>query len=261
VRERTGARRPTAAVALAIVALASLGACAARGADLDADAPRELVVGSDLDNRPFAWVDAGGRPRGRDVEMMERLASALGRGLVWRRMPFDALLDAAEAGRVDLVCATLGITPERAERVRFTRPYFETAQRVVVRAGPGEPRSLDELAGRRVAASAGTTSERALRTALPRAESVLGGGKELPARERLAHGEVDAVVLDGPNAEALVAGSGGELALLEEPVARERYALALPRTGAELAARLDRALTELERAGELAELDRRFGLR
>ena len=128
-----------------------------------------LRVGSDLDNAPFAFVDGSGSARGRDVEMMQELAARLGRELVWVRMPFADLLPAVEEGAVDAVCATMGITPERAERVAFTRPYYHTAIAVVVRAGDDEPTSLADLDGMRVSGAAGTTSERAVRLHLPNA--------------------------------------------------------------------------------------------
>lgn len=235
--------------ALCALLLGLAAACGCAGAP-------PLVVASDLDNRPFAFVGDDGRPAGRDVEMMAALAGRLGRGLEWRRMPFEELLPAAEAGAVDVVCATLGITPERAERVAFTRPYFETGIAVVVRAGPGEPTGHGQLAGLRVAAAAGTTSERAVREHLPGTLPAAGGGALL---ERLLTREIDAAVLDGPDAERLVADGGGALLRLPDLTA-ERYALALPPDRRALLEELDRQLGELRVAGELAALDRAWGL-
>ena len=234
------------------------GACAAPSATSDG-APEPIAVASDLDNAPFAYVDAQGRPAGRDVEMMAELARRAGLELRWRRRPFEELLPAAESGAVDVVCATLGVTPGRAERVAFTRPYFRTRIVAVARAGPGEPGALAQLAGRAVAAGRGTTSERAVRRALPTARLV-AEDKGRSSEERLLAGEVDAAVMDGPAAAALVARSGGGLVLLEPALAGEDYALALPRDRRELLRRLDRALAELEREGWLAELDARHGL-
>ena len=79
--------------AFLLVALLPLAACvASRGRGLE-----PVVVASDLDNAPFAFVGRDGRPAGRDVEMMERLAAHAGLALEWRRMPFEELLPAAEA--------------------------------------------------------------------------------------------------------------------------------------------------------------------
>ncbi len=219
-----------------------------------------LVVASDLENPPFALVGDDGEPRGRDVEMMVALGRLLDRPLRWERMPFDRLLDSVERGHVDVVCATLGVTPERAERVAFTRPYFDTEIVAVVRVGSGEPRSLDELGGRRVTAGLGTTSERAVRRRIPGAHLELGAKSELTTLERLVLGEIDAAVMDGPNADALVAQGGGSLTRIAEALDHERYALALPRGETVLRDQLDEALAELQARGVLASLDQVYGL-
>jgi len=219
-----------------------------------------LVVGSDLENPPFAWVDEEGVARGRDVEMMQLLAERIDRVLLWERMPFDELLDACEAGRVDAVCATLGITEERARRVLFSEPYFETAISVVSRSGADEPTGIDDLADLRVSAGTGTTSQLAVERLLPRARGVFENKSGLPTAERLLRREVDAAVMDGPAARRLVQESGGELRLLVTELTAERYALCLPKGRGALARDLDRALGELRAEGALHALDRRFGL-
>jgi ABC-type amino acid transport substrate-binding protein len=240
--------------AAAGLALAALAACAGTP-----DGPRPLLVGSDLDNPPFAFLQPDGVPAGRDVEMMQDLARRLGRPLVWMRLPFDQLLPAAREGRVDLVCATLGVTPEREETLDFSAPYFRTQLAVVVAEGPAAPRTLADLAGRLVGAGRGTTSERALRLSLPAALPVLENKAGLPALARLRSGDVDALVMDGPAADALVAAAGGRLRRLAESLGPEHYALVLPQ-GSPLRATLDRALLEHERDGSAARLDAAHGL-
>ncbi len=197
--------------------------CAACAAPDSGDGAREVVrVASDLDNRPFAWVDEAGEPAGRDVEMMRRLADACGLELEWRRMEFGELVDALESDRADVVCATLGVTPEREARIDFTIAYFETTQAVLVRAGPGEPRWISDLAGARVAASADTTSGRAARARLSTSALVLESKAGLSPAERLLAREVDAVVLDRPAADAHARASGGAIVVLPEQLAVER---------------------------------------
>ena len=196
-----------------------------------------LVVVSDLANPPFALVDAQGRPAGRDVEMMDELARRLGVGLEWRRTPFEELIETVASGGADLACATLGITEERARRVRFTEPYFETQIAVVVRAGEGW-REPEQLRIARVYAGAGTTSQAAVQALLPDAEGVWEA-KDTSAEQLLADGEVDAAVMDGPNADALVEGAEGRLKRLPTDLESERYALAVDPARADLVRRLD----------------------
>jgi len=279
--------------------LALLGACRASASvepgAKDAGA-RTLVVASDLGNAPFAWVageeqgagtrgewalprvgegriaadgplavDRGARALGRDVEMTEQLAAFLAeeRGadvaLVWRRTAFDELLPALEAGDADLVVATLGWTPERAERVALSQPYFQTSIEAVVRTGEGEPRTVGDLAGRKVSAGLGTTSEFAVRAQAPGA--VLRGSNDKGATgiTGLLVGDLDALVMDGPDARDLVAAYPDTVRLLDAPLAREDYVIAVaPDRADELLPLVERFLAE--RTDALRTLDARFGL-
>lgn len=236
----------------ALLAL-TLGACVSPRGDFQR---REIVVACDFDNPPFASLDERGVPRGRDVQMMRRLARELDRVLVWRRMPFEDLIGAVETYAVDAACATLGATPERDARVDFTRPYFRTALAVVVATAPGAPDSLAELSGGRVGAAPGTTSERAVRELLPDAELVPLGEDE--AAERLARGELAALVMDAVPARRLAAARP-DLALLTDALAPEEYAIAVA-PGLDLVEELNALLERMERSGALAALDAELGL-
>lgn len=243
------------AFGLLVFVASCFGACRS-----GAPANGALVVASDLDNMPFAGVDERGRPVGRDVEMMERLCELAGYECKWSRMPFDQLLPKVEAGRVDVVCATLGITAERERRVQFVGPYFETEIAVVVRRGDREPRSLEDLSGLRISGAAGTTSQRAIENRLPQAVGVFENKTGGSGLFRLVSREIDAAVMDGPAADKMVAGSAGKLRRLPQPLARERYALALPKGHDEVAKRLASALLRMRESGELRRLDVRHGL-
>lgn len=243
-----------------VLTLSWIASCASTNElTVELDGP-PLRVASDLKNPPFADMTAGGEAVGRDVEMMEELGRALGRPIEWVRMPFRELMPSLEAGEVDVICATFGVTPERAQRVAYTRPYFGTAIAIVCRTGDGEPSSKGELDGRRVSAAITTTSERAVRQRLPRAVGVFENKDETPTDERLFSGEIDAAVMDGPAADTLVASSAGRLVRLEDTLGAELYALAVSLGRDELLAELNEAIEFMEESGRMLELDERFAL-
>jgi len=219
-----------------------------------------LRVASDIDNPPFAALAADGTPVGREVEMMEQVGRALGRPIEWVRMPFDELVSALEVGDADVLCATFGVTPERAHRVAFTQPYFGTSIAIVCRAGANEPRSRGDLAGKRVAAALGTTSERAVRQRLPGAIGVFENKAELPTDERLLTGAVDAAVMDGPAADALVEANSGRLVRLDDTLGAEFYALAVHPERDDLLVELNAALKAMDGSGAMSALNARFRL-
>lgn len=242
--------------ALLTLPLALLAACAS----VPNVRTEVVVVASDLDNMPFAGVDAAGQPIGRDVEMMDEIARMSGVTLEWRRMPFAELMPAVERGDVDAVCATLGITPERMRRMAFTRPYYRTSIAVVVRTGGGEPTTLAGLRGRRVTGGAGTTSERAIRERLTGSTLVTTDDKGASAIERLLAGDVDGAVMDGPAADALVAEHPGVLVRLDQDLDRELYGIAIDPRRDDLLRAWNHVLFELECDDWLEELDARHGV-
>ena len=130
--------------------------------------------------------------------------------LVWKRIAFDDLLPAAQSGRVDVVCATLGVTPERGQQVDFSRPYFRTELVVLVREAPDQPQTLRDLDAKKVAASPNTTSQRAIARLLPESTGVFAPDRERTDVQRLLDGEVDAIVMDGPAAETVMAARSGQ---------------------------------------------------
>ena len=238
-----------------------------------------IVVGSDLDNAPFAYVDTNGNAAGRDVEMMVAIAHMLDRELTWKRIEFDELLPAAEAGRVDVVCATLGVTPERSRLVDFSRPYFVTELVVLVREAPDAPQTLNDLKYRKVAAGAGTTSQRAIEQLLPDSKGVFaaeGEGADANGNanatagastdaaspvELLLAGQVDAVVMDGPAADAALAAQPGQLRRLPGLFTPEHYALALPKNQSALRTQIDECLRKLQLGGSLERWNGKYGLK
>ena len=245
--------------ALLVVVLLGTLACSSPRSEADLYPGPPLVVVCDFANPPFASREGSQPPVGRDVEMTREIARRLGRPLVWRQLPFDALLDTVEACEADALVATMGVTPERAARVPFSEPYFETDVLALVRAGEGEPTTLDELNGCSVAAGIGTTSERAVRLRLPGAVIAVASEKGDSSVERLLAGEIDAAVMDGPDARDL-ADADPRLTWIGEPLAEERYSIAVRPDDPLLLTEINAALIALREEGYLAQLDERFGL-
>jgi polar amino acid transport system substrate-binding protein len=218
------------------------------------------VVGSNLDNPPFAWVDNTGEPRGRDVVMAQIIADGLGRELVWKRMPFSQVLDRLEAGEVDSVIATLGYTPERAERVLMSEPYYVTALRALVRVGPEEPQKLGDLVGKTLSAGEGTTSERAIRRYA--STVVLSDPSPISraAPERLQKREIDGAIMDGPIAFEFAAEQPDFLRVLSTPIATEAYVVGVRPDQPELLEAIDHILDGMRAKGLHMELDALYGV-
>ena len=233
-------------------------AAAACGGPATGDDPPSLRIASDATFPPFHYLDDEGTPTGLDLALAEEAARRAGYAAEVVVRPYDVLFAELLEGRHDLVAATTGVTPEREARYLFTRPYFSTAQVVIVRTGPGEPGTLGDLEGRRVGAAGEGTSAAALGTLADVERVVLGKGQAgVPALEG---GEIDALIVDEFDAVAAARASEGRLRVLREPVAREDYAFVLTPGRASLKAELDAALDTMEQEGRFAEIRSAFGV-
>ena len=69
---------------------------------------------------------------GIDIEMCAAIAKRLDKELVIVDYRFDALPEALESGRVDMICSALAITEERLKTMDFTKPYDANQEVVLV---------------------------------------------------------------------------------------------------------------------------------
>jgi ABC-type amino acid transport substrate-binding protein len=217
-----------------------------------------LRIATDATFPPFHFLDESGEPTGFEIALARLVAAREGLEAEALVLSYDDLLPGLDSASHHVVAATTGVTPEREKLYLFSRPHFETCQAALVRAGEGEPETLEDLAGRKVGAAGAGTSARAL-AGLAGVEAVpLGKGEAgVPALET---GAIDALILDEFGAVRAARASEGRLRVLAEPVALERYAFVFSRKSAELKDAFDEALEALEKEGRLEELRREFGV-
>ncbi|MFT4542389.1 MAG: ABC-type amino acid transport substrate-binding protein [Planctomycetota bacterium] len=121
----------------------------------------------------------------------------------------------------------------------------------MVRVGEGEPTALADLGGRAVSARAGTTSELAPANSLPAAVIAVPSPKGDGALQRLESKELDAAVMNGPDAIEFAAGRPGDLQVLPSALASKAYAVAIHPDYPSLKASINAALDALRTSGEL----------
>jgi membrane-bound lytic murein transglycosylase MltF len=106
-----------------------------------------------------------GEVRGYQVEMVKALVDRLNREypaelpihFEMLPMPSDLMIPMLLEGRGDMIAARLTVTPARAARVRFSRPYHPVEEWVVGRSGSSLPTEPEDLAGQRIAVRAGSS--------------------------------------------------------------------------------------------------------
>ena len=227
----------------------------------------EFRIGYRPDARPLSFEE-NGRPAGYSVDICRRIAAAVREHLELPDMRttfvpvtvanrFDALVD----GDIDIECGSTTITLGRYERVDFTLMTFVTGA-ALLSMGNNRVANLEDLADKRVAVIRDTTSEEALEARLSErlidARIVQVANAE-EGMSRLMEGRVDAyasdqIVLIGNAMDALDQNEGVSFSFGDELFSYEPYALMVRRNDADFRLVANRAIAQLLRSGQYAQL-------
>ncbi len=212
----------------------------------------EMRVGMSGDQPPFNMRSKEGELFGLEVALVNVLAANLGVRAELVELPFAGLLDALEAGEVDIVMSGMAITPERNLRAVFAGPYFVSGKSILTRKTTlARVQSAKELnqPNVRYAALLGSTSERFVRRNLSAAKLVTSQTPEEAVQMLLAD-RVDAVVADR---ETCVVATlrHPELQTLSRPLTVEPIGIALPPGETLLQNMLENYFDALENTGAL----------
>ncbi|HSS39955.1 MAG TPA: ABC transporter substrate-binding protein, partial [Polyangia bacterium] len=151
--------------------------------------------GDEQGGEPYAYEDRtrGGALVGFEVDLADALARALGVRAAFVQNDWSTLIPSLERGGFDVALNGIEVTPARAARVAFTRPYYIFSEQLVGRRGDARIRDLASLRGLRVGTLANTQAWDLLREA--GAVAVPYEGVDEPFVD-LEHGRTDAVLLD-----------------------------------------------------------------
>lgn len=93
----------------------------------------QLVVATNASFEPFEYMK-GDDYYGIDMEIAAALAEKLGKELVIQNMDFDAVCLSVGQHKSDIAMAGLTIKEDRKKYVNFSDPYYNAAQRLIVKA-------------------------------------------------------------------------------------------------------------------------------
>ncbi|MBN8945389.1 MAG: ABC transporter substrate-binding protein [Rhizobiales bacterium] len=158
------------ALGAALVAGATVAAQADQLADIRARG--KLICGTLGTAEPFSFQHPQTRQIvGYDVDICQKVAESLGVALELKPIAVEARIPELIQGRVDILAANLGYTPERAQQIDFSFSYFVSQQKIMVTRDSGLT-TLEQLAGKKVTALKGSSSEQGVRRLIPTAETV-----------------------------------------------------------------------------------------
>jgi glutamate/aspartate transport system substrate-binding protein len=215
---------------------------------------------------PFSYADGNGQPQGYSVDLCNAVAEGVaaqlkrtGLKVRWVKLTIQDRIDAVRTGKVDLECSTTTWTLSRQQLVDFSLVTFVDGGSLLVRSDANLAHVAD-FDGKRIAVIGGTTTERALRTALAR-RTVKAELVGIKTRDEglalLREGQVHALASDRTALIGVVVMSGGgagQYKLLDQDFSIEQYALMLRRNDADFRLAVNRVLARVYRSGEIEKV-------
>ena len=226
---------------------------------------KTINVAYSPDALPFSFSPDKGEPRGYSIDLCKRVIAQVGRAVGvadlkvnWMPGSTPDRLRMVSSGKADLECANTTQTLARMANVDFSALVFLESGGMIARAD-SKDRQLADLGGRKIAVLKGTTTETRLREALQKRlvnAQVVTIERPAEGMAMLAAGEVDAVAGDTVNLIGLMlqAKDPTQFGLMHEELSYEPYAFALPRNDSAMRLEVNRALSQIYRAGEIAPI-------
>ncbi|XVQ87303.1 protein kinase domain-containing protein [Microbispora siamensis] len=198
---------------------------------------------------------------GFDVDVATSIARSLkvpASGITFRRVGVNDRVRALSDHTVDMVVATYSYDDNRDDAVTFAGPYYRAHADLLVLAG-SRIKKLEDLAGRRMCAPAGSTTARLVAGKADVEQVPVSDYAE--CMNLLTRGEVDAV----PGDDLIIAGFANRVASLKLSVlglrlTDQRYAVGLPRKDVRTCRVVEDAISRMYGDGTMRDLLRKhFG--
>jgi glutamine transport system substrate-binding protein len=243
--------------ALSAVVFAAVGVMATVPAASAAE--KTVTVVTDPSFVPFESLDTKtGKYVGFDMDIIRAIAKRAGFKYQLKTMDFNGIIPALQAGSVDIAIAGITITKERAKKIDFSQPYYDSGLRIMVRANNDSIKTVKDFAGKSVSTKIGSTSYNYLTTKVP------GIGKVVPfpgtsqMYMALMTGNVDAAFYDAPNVLYFIKTKGhGKVKTVGPLYAGQKYGIAFPK-GSPLVKSVNAALESMKKDGTFATIYKKW---
>ncbi|WP_460122283.1 transporter substrate-binding domain-containing protein [Pseudomonas sp. S2_C03] len=195
---------------------------------------------------PISFIDSEGKYRGISIDVLGKIS--LRTGLKFDLQPASSIaemLDQIKTGQIDIVA---GASPsiEREADLRFTRPFLTSPNVLVTRIGPDGPRTLDEMAGKRLAVTQGNSAGEFVRQHFAQVELV-NAPLTADGMEMVAQGKTDGAINSLISARIMISRQYRDRLQVTSTVGTDpaRATLATGRDAVELHSILDKALLSI----------------
>ena len=219
---------------------------------------KPLKVATNATFVPFEFNGDGDADyKGDEVDMIRAVAKTMNREIEFNNIPFAGIIPIIQQGDMDLAASGMTVTKERAQKVLFAAPFYES-KLVILTSKDSGIKSVEDLKGHTVAVQMGTTgSDYAQKLGL----NIKQFDHNAEALMELKIGGSEAVIADKPVADYYVAteGKSDNDVVIDIPDSNKEYlAFAMNKKDVQLQKDVNAAIAKLKETGEFQQIYKKW---
>jgi lysine-arginine-ornithine-binding protein len=218
-----------------------------------------LRIGTEGAYAPFNYTNPDGTLGGFDVDMANAICADMQVTCEISAQDWDGIIPGLKAGKYDAIVAAMSVTPERAQQVSFTEPYFSnTLVFLAKQDSPFDPSNSSAINEHLIAAQRSTISSQWLEDAYPKADMKLYDTLSNAFLD-LGSGRVDAMISDKlPALQWLGSESGSDYVVKGDEIdINDNFAIAV-RPGDALQAKINQSLVNIKANGTYDKINQKY---
>jgi glutamate/aspartate transport system substrate-binding protein len=221
---------------------------------------------------PFSYLDVNNKPIGYSIDLcmaiVEEIGQAIDKPQVRARFTLvtpESRIPTLLSGKIDLVCGSATDTAERRKQVAFSPTTFVTGTKLMVKRGSGL-RSINDLKGKTVVVTAGTTNEQVIRDVNDKRGlgiKVVAAPDHEQSYRMVVDGNADAFATDDVLLYGLIARHSAQqqFIVVGDYLSYDPYGLMFRRDDPQLADVVQNTFLKLAESRDLMELYHRWFIR
>ncbi|WP_082684159.1 glutamine ABC transporter substrate-binding protein [Lentibacillus amyloliquefaciens] len=210
------------------------------------------VVATDSSFVPFEFKEDG-EYVGFDIDLINAIADEAGFDIELEVTNFDGIIPGLQTGSFDIAIAGISITEERAEKIDYSDPYYESGLAIGVPEENEDIQGIEDLEGKTIATRLGSTSASYIEENIDNADP--SQFEQLDqAYLAVENGSADAVLYDAPNVNYYIQTTGDGLKVVGDLYQAEDYGIAISKGQEELVTAINDALATLKENGTYDEI-------
>ena len=217
----------------------------------------KIVIGMDQTIPPYGLTDEKREPAGYDADVARAIAKGLGVQVEFVQVAGPTRIPALLTNQVDIVVATLGMSPERANQVWFSMPYG-SVDVVVISKATNKFAKAGDTAGKRVGVVRGGIQDTSFTPIAPKTTTVVRFDDDATVGQALLAGQVDAIVTASHWAAEFIKRNPAAKIEVKFTVRQSPYGIGVRKGEVDILQWMNQFVAFMKITGELDQISRRW---